>query len=131
MASRPDVSSVPDVGPPAAARDYVSRRHGRGLGSTAGRVPLAGVVESVEPSPAPPAGPTLPRPGFRAGRECDSWCRLKPSGLRPRKPPAHTQHAKRARRPDANAGPSAGRAADGPSSRADIHTNQPRGRSLM
>ncbi|KAJ1199817.1 hypothetical protein NDU88_003649 [Pleurodeles waltl] len=28
MASRPDVSSVPDVGPPAAAHDYVSRGHG-------------------------------------------------------------------------------------------------------
>ncbi|KAJ1199816.1 hypothetical protein NDU88_003648 [Pleurodeles waltl] len=74
----------------------------------------------MEPSPAPPAGLTLPRPGLRAGRKCDSWCRLGTRSPRPREPPgrqhdrgsgcsaARTQCAKRARRPDHKRGPQRG-----------------------
>ncbi|KAJ1182113.1 hypothetical protein NDU88_007308 [Pleurodeles waltl] len=79
-----------------------------------------GVVKSVEPSSAPPAGLTPTRPGLRAGRECNFWFRCEVGGLRPLEPPgrrrdrgpgssaARSQRAKRAWRPDRKRGPQRG-----------------------
>ncbi|KAJ1218277.1 hypothetical protein NDU88_005860 [Pleurodeles waltl] len=166
MASRPDVSSVPDVGPGlvrtagrwcsgrltwhAAAAAGVGPSSSQGVqgtavpassggrrgGCAAGRckrpslmprcfcsgaasfnAAARGLIKGVEPTPAPPAGPTQPRPGLRDGRGCNDWHKFQPGGSHPREPPghrrdhgpgrsaAHTHRTWRAQRPERRSGP--------------------------
>ncbi|KAJ1214460.1 hypothetical protein NDU88_002079 [Pleurodeles waltl] len=76
-----------------------------------------GLIKGVEPTPAPPAGPTQPRPGLRDGRGCNDWHKFQPGGSHPREPPghirdhgpgrsaAHTHRTWRAQQPERRSGP--------------------------
>ncbi|KAJ1105022.1 hypothetical protein NDU88_002430 [Pleurodeles waltl] len=150
MVSRPDVSSVRDVGPLTAGRCYINHSPCHGLGRKAGRAPLAGAASSRAPAP-------------RRGQKCGaalgptSWSDItaaRPPG-RPRvrwlkwavarqlaSLPALDENANPAARQPAcsvrsgcggrstNAGTSEGRAASGFTKAEVVYVTQPPGWSL-